>query len=420
MSMCSRASASVYSYQGSPPTTSQPCLMASSSSSAAPGSRRIPSWGKATTWIWQRPRKRSRARSRPWAARRPPIVPTSAKSRKNVVPFWTPASRTRPTRCATSSGSYARLKAFVISIASGSVPDTFGRIRSPSKALSAWRWRFTKPGDTRQPVASISLAAVAAERGPTASIRSPVSAMSTSSAEPRTRAFLMTTSTTTAMRSVPSSRRLRAPVHGHGAALEHQLDARGVEQHRDVGERVAVHDDQVGEPALLERADLTLERDALRGPLGARAQRLHGREPGVDQTPELARVLRVTMAAGVGAGRDCHAELERPLDAGEVVLLQLVRAGAHVGRCALAVILVDEQRRDEERALARHPLEVLRVLVEVATVLDRIDAGHERGVEPGTAKRVAHHATAERVRLRHQRLHLFEREGRVERPVARP
>src|SRR5256885_12390394 len=29
------------------------------------------------------------------AARRPPIVPTSAKSRKNVVPFWTDRKSTR-------------------------------------------------------------------------------------------------------------------------------------------------------------------------------------------------------------------------------------------------------------------------------------------------------------------------------------
>src|SRR5437870_9130811 len=48
---------------------------------------------------------------------------------------------------------------------------------------------------------------------------------------------------TTLFRSAPvlirtahvlSSRRLRAPVHCHDAALEHQFDARGVEQRRDV------------------------------------------------------------------------------------------------------------------------------------------------------------------------------------------
>jgi hypothetical protein len=128
----------------------------------------------------------------------------------------------------------------------------------------------------------------------------------------------------------------------------------------------------------------------------------------------------VAVAAGVGAGRDRHAELERPLDAGDVVLLEIVRACAHVGRRALAVIHVDEQRGDEERALARHSPQMLRVLIEVAAVLDRIDPGHECCVESGTTERMAHHAAAERVRLRHQGLHLLEREGRIERPVPRP
>src|SRR5437867_11190065 len=96
------------------------------------------------------------------------------------------------------------------------------------------------------------------------------------------------------------ARGLRAAVDGDGAALEHQLDAGGVEQHVDVVERVAVHDDEVGEPALLDRADLALECQAPGGPLGARAQGLHGREPGGGQAAELGRVLRVAVAAGVG------------------------------------------------------------------------------------------------------------------------
>ena len=49
-------------------------------------------------------------------------------------------------RAATSAGSYLRLNSLVISIASGSVPDRFGRITSPSKDLSAWRCRLNKPG----------------------------------------------------------------------------------------------------------------------------------------------------------------------------------------------------------------------------------------------------------------------------------
>src|SRR5215468_8621246 len=191
MSMCARASASLYSYQGSPPTTSQPCLSASSSSSAAPGSRTIPSCGKATTWMPQRRAYFSRTSSNPCAARNPPIVPTSANSRKNVVPFLIPVSITRPARRATSCGSYLRLKSLVISIASGSVPETFGRMTSPSSALSACRCRLTKPGTTRSPAASIVCAADAARLGATAAIRPCSMPISTSWSRPRSRALRM-------------------------------------------------------------------------------------------------------------------------------------------------------------------------------------------------------------------------------------
>src|SRR5215471_13482919 len=191
ISMCARASASVYSYQGRPPTTSQPCLSASSRTSAAPGSRTMPSCGKATTWMSQRRAYFSRTSSSPCAARNPPIVPTSANSRKNVVPFLIPVSITRPARRATSCGSYLRLKSLVISIASGSVPETFGRMTSPSSALSACRCRLTKPGTTRSPAASMVCAADAARLGATAAIRPCSMPISTSWSRPRSRALRM-------------------------------------------------------------------------------------------------------------------------------------------------------------------------------------------------------------------------------------
>ena len=59
-----------------------------------------------------------------------------------------------------------------------------------------------------------------------------------------------------------------------------------------------------------------------------------------------------------------------------------------------------------------------RLLVEIAAVLDRIDARLDRDAQPGAAERVAHHATAERVRLVDERLHLLERELGILRPVA--
>src|SRR5262249_49379003 len=88
-----------------------------------------------------------------------------------------------------SSGSYARLKSLVISIASGRLPETLGRIISPRSALSAWKWRLTSPGSTRRPPASMVSRAVPVRRGAIASIRPLAIATSTSSACPRTRAL---------------------------------------------------------------------------------------------------------------------------------------------------------------------------------------------------------------------------------------
>src|SRR5262249_35727095 len=77
-------------------------------------------------------------------------------------------------------------------IASGRVPEIFGRMISPSRHLSAWKCRLNRPGSTRLPAASISLAPLAGSLGPTAEMRSPSIAMSTGCGWPRTRALRMT------------------------------------------------------------------------------------------------------------------------------------------------------------------------------------------------------------------------------------
>ena len=90
---------------------------------------------------------------------------------------------------------------------------------------------------------------------------------------------------------------------------------------------------------------------------------------------------------------------------------------AHMRLRRFAVVFVDQQRRHEKDAALGHLFEMARVLVEIAAVLDRVDAGLDRDVEPAPAERVAHHAAVERVRLVDQRAHLVEVEGGVARAV---
>src|SRR4029077_993693 len=196
-------------------------------------------------------------------------------------------------------------------------------------------------------------------------------------------------------RALPAAR--GPPVRADRAALHHQLDARGIQQQRDIVEGIARDQHQVGEAALLHGADLALEPETCRGPLGCRAQRLHRAEPGLDQVLELERVLRVPVPARVGARRDRHPELERAPHARHVVCVERDRALPHVGRGALAMIDVHGEGGHEEGALDRHLAEQGRVLVEVAPVLDRVDARGQRGAQPGAAERVTHHPTAESV-----------------------
>src|SRR5262249_35227658 len=62
---------------------------------------------------------------------------------------------------------------------------------SPSRHLSAWKCRLNRPGSTRLPAASISVAPPAGSLGPTAAMRSPSMAMSTGCCWPRIRALRM-------------------------------------------------------------------------------------------------------------------------------------------------------------------------------------------------------------------------------------
>ena len=125
----------------------------------------------------------------------------------------------------------------------------------------------------------------------------------------------------------------------------------------------------------------------------------------------------MAVAAGVGSGDDVDPGGERPADALQVMRAQRTGALAHVGRRRFAVVLVDRQRRDERDPALRHHRNQLTILVEVAAVLDRVDAGFDRHAQPGPAHRVAHDPTSEQVGLVDQRLHLVQRERAVARAV---
>ena len=125
----------------------------------------------------------------------------------------------------------------------------------------------------------------------------------------------------------------------------------------------------------------------------------------------------MTVAAGVGSGGDLDPGGEGPAQALDVVLPQMVRPFANMRQRRFAVEVVDRKGRHKEDAALRHRVEQFGLLVEVAAVLYRIDAGLDRDAQAPSAERVTHDAAVERVRLVGQRLHLVEIEGAVARPV---
>ena len=92
---CSRASASVCSIHGIPPTTSAPRSTASRTSSSAPGSRSSPSCGNATTCRSTTPRNSSRSASSGITPSSRALVSTSAKASTWRTPYRTASSTAR-------------------------------------------------------------------------------------------------------------------------------------------------------------------------------------------------------------------------------------------------------------------------------------------------------------------------------------
>ena len=187
--MWRRASSSPSSQCGMPPTTSAPSVIASAISSSVPGSRQMPSCGKATSWISHRSAWSSRAAATPRSPFRPPMVSTSTWLRIAVVPAITAARMTSPARARISSTLAARLTACEIEIASASVPERFGPSSGPVRTLSRWMCGCTNAGRTRRPPASST---GPSSPVPSSAIRSPAIPMSTRA--PSTRASWMTRS----------------------------------------------------------------------------------------------------------------------------------------------------------------------------------------------------------------------------------
>ena len=92
-------------------------------------------------------------------------------------------------------------------------------------------------------------------------------------------------------------------------------------------ERIAGDDDQIGELALLDRADVMLPAETFGGPAGRRPQCLKRRQPGFDEALDLDSIARMAVPAGIGSGRDLDPGGEGPAQALDMVFLQ---AGAPV------------------------------------------------------------------------------------------
>src|ERR1700749_1957559 len=101
------------------------------------------------------------------------------------------------------------------------------------------------------------------------------------------------------------------------------------------------------------------------------------------------------MAAGIGSGRDLDAGSECPLQALDVVLFELLRSFANMRHRRFAVEIVDRESRHKEDPALRHHIDQFRLFAEVTTMLDRIDAGFDRGTQPAAAERVTHDASVE-------------------------
>ena len=201
-----------------------------------------------------------------------------------------------------------------------------------------------------------------------------------------------------------SSRRLRR----RWSRLHH---GRHAVQRAHVLQRVAVHRDQVGALAGLQRADLGVDAAGLGSPAGPGQQRVGRRDAQPHQRLQLERQAAVH---GVGPDREADAGGEV---AGEVLghdparPVQLVHDGRALAVAALDAgrVQEDPERADQPHAALDHERDVL--VGGERAVLDGAHAFLHGQPQPGAAVGVSGRVAADAVGLLHRRPDLLARVG---------
>src|SRR5438094_1216095 len=198
-------------------------------------------------------------------------------------------------------------------------------------------------------------------------------------------------------------------------------------QDRDVGERVAVHQQQVRQRAGLDHAELTGQAHELAAQTRGRDDRVHRREAeDLDEDPEIARVRAVRRVgeAVVAAGQHADPALAHAvhgLDGHRELALERRRAlGGHAPLAGgLAQVVGDAERGPDEDAIAGRLERVERALVDPVRVVDDVDPVAQRDHHGLRAAAVRRHAQPRRARALHGRRDLGVAHRRLVGGIAR-
>src|SRR5437867_9652222 len=195
----------------------------------------------------------------------------------------------------------------------------------------------------------------------------------------------------------------------------------------DVGERVAVHQQQIRQRAGLDHAELTGQAHDLAAQARGRDDRVHRREAeDLDEDPEIARVRAVRRVgeAVVAAGQHADPALAHTvhgLDGHRELALERRRAlGGHAPLAGgLAQIVGDAERGPDEDAIAGRLERVERALVDPVRVVDDVDPVAQRDHLGLRAAAVRRHAQPRRARDLHGRRDLGVAHRRLVGGIAR-